>query len=352
MSNGGPATEQAPQSGGVFISHIQEDRAIANAFALLVRDVTAGTVPTYSSSSTAAEEGIKYGDEWFQWIRNKVESADHIVALLTPRSVGKPWILFEAGLGKAQPTASMFGVAVGMSVADASVGPFAVFQNSSAEKQSLIKLCNQLLTPANLKPRPEVVAMMVDQFLASVESVVPDHESVVEDPKSAALFQAIEDLKFLIREQRSATTERTSITRSERTWEHIVLKALEEDVLPSRTRRRLLAKAAEYLISPPIGLLAEEALLSTDRAIRTRMAQLALLDRALTETRVSAGNDWVFYFLRREMTQMEHEAIEREERRDLDRERVREAVSERDRREEREARKVEVDADLDVGSDD
>ncbi|MDR6119113.1 hypothetical protein QE370_002297 [Aeromicrobium sp. SORGH_AS981] len=294
-------------SGGVFISHIHEDREIAEAFSTLVRDVTAGMVQTFASSSTSSDAGIKYGDEWFQWIKSRVENADHVVALLTPRSVDKPWILFEAGLGKAQ-TSSMFGVAVGMSVADASVGPFGVFQNSSADRKSLVKLCEQLATQANLRPRPEVVGDMVDRFIATVEGIVPHDESVVEDPKSAALFQAIDDLKFLVREQRHLHEPR-SASRSDRDAWRAAIGLLEEETIATPLRRRILTEASTILISPLIGMLAHEAFDSVSRSARTTERNLEVLDRALSETRLSPQNDWVFFFLRREMSAaMDHAA--------------------------------------------
>ena len=323
MPDDADETRQELGPGGVFISHIHEDRAIANAFSILVRDVTAGTVPTFASSSTAPEEGIKYGDEWFQWIREKVESADHVVALLTPRSVEKPWILFEAGLGKAQPDSSMFGVAVGMSVAAASVGPFGVFQNSSAERASLIKLCGQLIAPSKLKPRAEIVEMMVDQFILAVQSAVPDQESVVEDPKSAALFQAIEDLKFLVREQRAGGADRSS-HRVDRHWEFTVPMLLEDSNISVSSRRRLLAIAADQLINPVVGFLVGELASAPSRSVREMDAQLYVLDRILSDAKMSATNDWVFYFIRREMAAARGQAEEIEARRNRIRERDRE----------------------------
>lgn len=319
-----PAPDEEPQidrtpSGGVFISHIHEDREIAEAFSTLVRDVTAGMVQTYSSSSTSSDAGIKYGDEWFQWIRDRVETADHVVALLTPRSVGKPWILFEAGLGKAQTATTMFGVAVGMSVADASVGPFGVFQNSSADKKSLVKLCEQLATRANLRPRTEIIEDMVDRFIATVESTIPQDEPVVEDPQSAALFQAIEDLKFLVREQR--LREPRPPQRPDRDTWRATVSLLEEDALPPAIRRRILSDAAAVHISPLIGTLAEETFNAIPRSGRLTARYLDLLDRALSETRMGPQNDWLFHFLRREMSGVLDQASDAEIRRERMRER-------------------------------
>src|ERR1700728_4360676 len=95
-----PVPEEDRSVGGIFISHVHEDRELASAFSILLRDITAGVLPTFSSSDRTADGGIRYGTEWFQWIKESIESSDHLVALLTPHSLERPWILFEAGLGK------------------------------------------------------------------------------------------------------------------------------------------------------------------------------------------------------------------------------------------------------------
>ena len=77
-------------SAGVFISHVHEDKSLADAFSILIQDITAGSVTTFSSSDNSGVGGIRYGDEWFSWIKTKVDAADHVVALLTPKSVGRP----------------------------------------------------------------------------------------------------------------------------------------------------------------------------------------------------------------------------------------------------------------------
>jgi len=199
------------RAAAVFISHVHEDKPLADAFSILIQDITAGSVVTYSSSDNSGAGGMRYGEEWFSWIKEKVDAAHHVVALLTPRSIGRPWILFEAGLGKADPTTSVFGIALGVQVAEASVGPFGVFQNSESDKPSIIKLCKQLIASSHAKPRDEVIGTMVDQFLEKVgehltaagsESVEP------EDAKTAAVLQGIEDLKFLIRDREPGSSRR------------------------------------------------------------------------------------------------------------------------------------------------
>ena len=131
----------------------------------------------------------------------------------------RPWILFEAGLGTAKPSGTVFGVALGLGVAEASVGPFGVFHNSGSDRDSLIKLCKQLISSGRVNPRDQVIEKMVDEFILIVAKHFEESDDVaqpVDDPKTAALFQGLEDLKFLLREREIDPRYRRNSRRDER----------------------------------------------------------------------------------------------------------------------------------------
>jgi hypothetical protein len=119
---------------GVFISHASEDAPLAEAFGNLIQDVTAGLVPTYSSSSKNPVAGIPYGDDWFTWIQSHIRESGNVVALITPTSVGRPWILFEAGFGKALEGVRVFGLRLGTTGEEAYEGPFRPFRILGASR--------------------------------------------------------------------------------------------------------------------------------------------------------------------------------------------------------------------------
>ncbi len=199
-----PIQIPAIEPGGVFISHVHEDEPLADAFALLIQNVTAGVVPTFRSTAKQFGSGIQYGEEWFRWICESVEKAHHIVALLTPTSTGRPWILFEAGLGKAKPEAVVFGVALGISREDAYKGPFAVFQNCGTDEKELVKLCKELLQGTPAKPRDDMIVKCVQEFRGAVDSFFTNQKQArkqSEDPTSTAVFQALEEMKLMLRDQ-------------------------------------------------------------------------------------------------------------------------------------------------------
>jgi tetratricopeptide (TPR) repeat protein len=82
-------------SRNVFISHTHADKAIADAF----RDAVAELFGSYVTVaySTDTEHGPKHGARWLQWINDQVKTSDFTLVLLTPASLQKPWILWEAG---------------------------------------------------------------------------------------------------------------------------------------------------------------------------------------------------------------------------------------------------------------
>jgi len=73
----------------VFISHDSRDGEIAEAFANLLSDVSAGTLKSFRSSDKKGTAGIEFGAEWYSSIMSKLGDATDVVALLTQRSIDR-----------------------------------------------------------------------------------------------------------------------------------------------------------------------------------------------------------------------------------------------------------------------
>jgi tetratricopeptide (TPR) repeat protein len=82
---------------GIFISHTLADKPIADAWAALVKRLFNGKVGVEYSSSKELRDGIPPGADWFNWIVDHVRTADVAFILLSPNSIQKPWVLWEAG---------------------------------------------------------------------------------------------------------------------------------------------------------------------------------------------------------------------------------------------------------------
>jgi hypothetical protein len=99
------STPQLPESGGprstplVFISHDSRDADLAAAFDNLLTDASGGVIQTFRSSDQSGKAGIEYGENWYSKIAQRLADASDVVALLTPNSTGRPWILFECWVG-------------------------------------------------------------------------------------------------------------------------------------------------------------------------------------------------------------------------------------------------------------
>jgi tetratricopeptide (TPR) repeat protein len=82
----------------IFISLTEHDKPIAealrDAFAQVFGD---GLLEVKFSPSRQVGAGIASGEDWFKWIVERVKACHFALILVTPASVNKPWILWEAG---------------------------------------------------------------------------------------------------------------------------------------------------------------------------------------------------------------------------------------------------------------
>jgi hypothetical protein len=155
----------------VFISHDSRDGDIAEAFANLLSDVSAGTLKSFRSSDKKVSAGIEFGAEWYSSIMTKLGDATDVVALLTQRSIDRPWILYEAGVAKGKLNTTVFGIAIGVPLEKVTTGPFGQFQNSGDDEDSMTKLVLQLLA-RNPDANPREAAVRRCRF-ASFETGCP-----------------------------------------------------------------------------------------------------------------------------------------------------------------------------------
>lgn len=202
----------------VFISHDSRDADLAEAFANLLSDVSAGTLKSFRSSDKKGTSGIEFGTEWYKAIMLQLGDATDVVALLTQRSLDRPWILYEAGVAKGKLDTNVLGVALGVPLEKVSTGPFGQFQNCGDDEDSPTKLVIQLLQRnPEAAPREEAIRRQVQAFRdtanklmsAKGKSLVP---SQAEESGAAKLF---EEVKAMIRElpERVSNRDRVSSRR-------------------------------------------------------------------------------------------------------------------------------------------
>jgi len=163
---------QKPARPLIFISHDHRDAQLAEAFANLLTDASGGFIKSFRSSDKKGTAGIDFGAEWYSQIMGNISDATDVVALLTANSIDRPWILYEAGVAKGKLDKPVFGIVVGIAFDQATKGPFAQFQNSGDDEDSLTKLVLQLIKRnSDAEPRYEAVKLQVKAFRENIKKL-------------------------------------------------------------------------------------------------------------------------------------------------------------------------------------
>jgi hypothetical protein len=190
----------------VFISHDSRDADLAEAFGNLLTDASGGILKSFRSSDKRGTAGIEYGVEWYRAIMKKLDDATDVVALLTARSINRPWILYETGVAKGKLSADdrVFGIALGVTLEEAATGPFAQFQNSPDEEDAITGLVLQLIRRhPQAAPREEAVRLQVKAFRGSIAALLKDRKkevAPVSKPEDTSVAKFFEEIKVLVRD--------------------------------------------------------------------------------------------------------------------------------------------------------
>jgi hypothetical protein len=188
----------------VFVSHDSRDAGLAELFSNLLTDASGGILRSFRSSDKRGTSGIEFGAEWYNTIMSKIGDATDVVALLTQHSVDRPWILYEAGVAKGKLNTTVFGLAIGISLEKASSGPFAQFQNSGDDEDSLTKLVLQLIQKnPEASPREEAVRRQVKAFQENIQSELKEKGKEKLQPRQEmdeTVAKLFEEVKLMFRE--------------------------------------------------------------------------------------------------------------------------------------------------------
>jgi tetratricopeptide (TPR) repeat protein len=202
----------------IFISHTHGDQAIADALKKLVEDLFEKRVAVNYSSRKELEGGIEPGDDWFLWIVKQVREADLALILLTPSSIQKPWVVWEAGAVAGasfakSPDSSVrvlplvFGLR-----SDEVPTPFARTQLiAGTDEPGMVKLVEYLFerfsagfTPLQMRTFGTRQSEFVRAYLAKIEAILLKLPMAVTE---ASIQEWVERLDALVGGQRSSEAE-------------------------------------------------------------------------------------------------------------------------------------------------
>lgn len=200
-----PESEALPSTTGplVFISHDGRDAELAEAFAKLLKSVSAGMIKTFRSSDKKGTNGIDFGDEWYKRLMSVLQSTSDVVCLFTDRSLDRPWILFEAGVAKGKLGTPVVGVALGVPLGRITAGPFYQFQNMDDSEGDLTKLVKQLARRVpGLELDDDVVKVQVAAFKRTEAETLKrlssaGKKAAADQPEESPVAKLLEEMKSL-----------------------------------------------------------------------------------------------------------------------------------------------------------
>lgn len=95
----------------IFISHIHEDKVAAAA----IEEFLQAKLPSLTDKIfvSSNQELLILGDDWMQKIRRALDFCRIVLAVLSPESVTRPWVNFEAGAAWVNKEKALIPVCIG-----------------------------------------------------------------------------------------------------------------------------------------------------------------------------------------------------------------------------------------------
>ncbi|WP_396271285.1 toll/interleukin-1 receptor domain-containing protein [Ideonella sp.] len=163
----------------VFLSHDSRDHALADVIGRAITRMSLNQVSVWHSSDPTGTGGLKPGHVWLDEIRQRLASSKAVIALLTPTSIARPWLLFESGYGAANPDCDVIPVCVGIDSLSDVPYPLAMYQSYLlSDYNSLRRFAEKLLNKYGIHFDEEMAKPVLDEAVAKLLEVlrVPSRE--------------------------------------------------------------------------------------------------------------------------------------------------------------------------------
>jgi hypothetical protein len=180
----------------LFLSHDSRDKVRANVLATAITRMTLAQITVWHSSDGSGAGGLQPGNVWLDEIRKRLANSKAVVALLTPTSVARPWLLCESGFGAANPQCDVIPVCIGIDSANDVPFPLAMYQTYLlSDYDSLKRFAEKLVAKYDIHFDEEMVRPVlmeaVKQLSQATEAQTLSHIKKAEP----TLLDAVETLK-------------------------------------------------------------------------------------------------------------------------------------------------------------
>ncbi|BDA70763.1 hypothetical protein CAL7716_049290 [Calothrix sp. PCC 7716] len=157
----------------VLISHYHEERALAEAWKELLETTSMGAIEVWYSSDSQTAGGMTIGGEWRDNLYAKIAESDFILAIQTPMSAGRPWIMWECGVASGiSKERGIIPVIYSMEEADLA-NPISSYQLYRGESKDKVReVCERLIIETGLN-KPNIRDEDLNTYINTVKLYRP-----------------------------------------------------------------------------------------------------------------------------------------------------------------------------------
>jgi tetratricopeptide (TPR) repeat protein len=153
----------------ILISHAYDERGLAEAWKKLIETTSMGAINVWFSSDTGATGGVEMGKPWLEDLYQRLTESDFILAIQTPASAGRPWIMWECGVASGiVRERGIIPIVYSMARGELA-NPLTIYQTYQGDDENQVReVCQRLMHKTGLKPLDIVYNELIKAYLASV----------------------------------------------------------------------------------------------------------------------------------------------------------------------------------------
>lgn len=154
----------------ILISHAHDEKGLAYAWKELIETTSSGALEVWFSSDTHAAGGMAVGKEWREDLYRKLAESDFILAIQTPFSFTRPWIMWECGVASGIDKARGIIPIVYLMGRGELANPLSTYQVYQGEDAEQVReVCERLAHEAGLRPANFIFDESIKVYLRAVD---------------------------------------------------------------------------------------------------------------------------------------------------------------------------------------